>query len=95
MALKKLVGKKTTRRGNPSGVTSVKIGNKVVNTVEPVDLNEKEISTLEEKGYVLSDGTKQEVEMLQELRKLSPVVGGDVVAASPVFGHRIKDRKST
>lgn len=94
MALKKLVGMKTSGRGNPSGVTAVKIGDKVVNTVEPVDLTAKEIKILEEKNYVLSDGTKEEVEILQTIKNLSPVVGGDVVAISPVFGHRAS-RKTT
>lgn len=95
MALKKLVGKRTKNRSNPSGVTSVKVGDKVVNTLEPVDLTHAEVKFLEEKGYVLTNGTKEEVELLEEIRKLSPVVGTDVVAAGPVFGHRAKAQKST
>ena len=95
MALKKLVGKKSKYKSNPSRVTSVKVGDKVVNTVEPVDLNDEEVRFLEKRGYVLTKGTKEEVEMLQELRSQSPVVGSDVVAASPIFGHAPKAPKST
>ena len=95
MALKKLVGKKSKYKSNPSGVTSVKVGDKVVNTWEPVELDEKEVAFLEDRGYVLTDGTKEEVKMIQEFRKLSPVVGSDVVAASPVFGNRYKTTKSS
>lgn len=93
MPLKKLVGMKS-QHGNPSGTVAVIIGDKVVNTVEPVNLTVEEIKTLEDKGYILTQGTKSEVEMLQKIKQLSPVVGDDVVSASPVFGHRI-NRNST
>lgn len=95
MALKKLVGKKSKRRGNPSGVTSVKVGDKVVNTFEPVELTEREVELLEEKGYVLTNGSKQEKDAIDRLRQQSPVIGGDVVAAAPVFGYQYKQTKST
>lgn len=94
MALKKLVGKKSKYKSNPSGVTSVTVGDKVVNTFEPVELDDEEVRFLEKRGYVLTDGTKEELSMIAEIRKLSPVVGDDVVAASPIFGHR-KAPKST
>jgi len=95
MALKKLVGKKTEYAGNPSGITSVLIGDKELNTLEPVDLTKKEVEYLEEQGYILTDGSKEELEAIQEARRLSPVVGSDVVASSPVFGNQTKAPKST
>jgi hypothetical protein len=85
MAYKKLVG---TKNRHTSWITEVRLDDeRTISAGEPVDLSAEDQKSLEERGFVFEDSSKEEA---TEAAENQQPVGADVGRAAPVFGSSVQ-----